>query len=482
MRKLNLSIFLMVFILTFVFLINGAASLNILKAGSLSLNSFNESILSNEFENHLTYDETTIPNDNEHVENLNEIQDNLSENNIENSENEKESGEATDNNNLNFDNQDNLIEDNNLQTLEETKDNNVMDESGLNDGIRAENNENLNEENFSEENIIEDNPETEENNSVVEENNQENITDDAENSNNSLENNNDVQNEFENNNNNDFNQENTENIIEENSETEENNSTTQEDNSINNSENNSVIEEDNLMNNSENNAIIEENNDLSLSESEMNKESGENDSAKNNKIKITLNGSGCVFVKPDKATIVVGVETLNSNIVLAQEENNNTMQKVLEVLTSYGIENDKIQTKNYYINEKYDYLNGNKFIGNKVSNFIEFETSNLDNLENLLRELARAGANNFSGINFCLSNYSKEYNRALNEAVKNAENKLIELGYSKENFHISKLTECESYNNMCAKFSNLKIELNAENYIQIGEIKICANVIVVFQN
>ena len=69
-------------------------------------------------------------------------------------------------------------------------------------------------------------------------------------------------------------------------------------------------------------------------------------------------GVGVVNVKPDIAEIAIGVITENKRLELAQKENAEITQQVIDSIKSMGVLAKDIQTQNYNIRTKYDFIDG----------------------------------------------------------------------------------------------------------------------------
>lgn len=195
--------------------------------------------------------------------------------------------------------------------------------------------------------------------------------------------------------------------------------------------------------------------------------------------KITVMGFSENFYTPDSAKIVMGVETTNEVVSVAQSENDTIIQKAMETLSGYGITEDNIKTSSYEIRDNYDYYNFREDLGSKVVNLIEFKTTNLDGLDELLTTLGEDGVNVVRGVNFSLSNYATSYNEVLFDAIENAKTKASILSGT-DNLTIIEICENCGYGQM---FYDSMSSLKASPYSTIskGDLKISANVQVVFQ-
>jgi uncharacterized protein YggE len=147
------------------------------------------------------------------------------------------------------------------------------------------------------------------------------------------------------------------------------------------------------------------------------------DSAKyGNKLKVF--GKGILSVKPDVAEVVLGIITENIQLEVAQQENANITQQVINSIEEIGVLPKNIQTQNYSIRSNYDYINGKQiFRGYEVSNNLKVIITNINSAGEIIDTAVKNGANNVSGINFIVSDQTKYYYEALRLATTDAQNK-----------------------------------------------------------
>ncbi len=100
--------------------------------------------------------------------------------------------------------------------------------------------------------------------------------------------------------------------------------------------------------------------------------------------KITVNGEAVVKVQPDQIIITFGIETSDSNIMVAKQKNNDIMKKAIVVIKESGIEDKDIQTDYLSIEPRYE-NNYNKrvFLGYFVRNTFVVTLSEPDKVEEL---------------------------------------------------------------------------------------------------
>jgi uncharacterized protein YggE len=197
---------------------------------------------------------------------------------------------------------------------------------------------------------------------------------------------------------------------------------------------------------------------------------------------ITVMGSSSISLVPDLATVSVGVETSNENLLTAEKENAGKVKKVIDTLLSFGVQEDKIKTKNFSVYQQYDYNNGTrKHIGYQISNIIEYETDELNKIGTMVSALIENGANQFNGVSFSVKNSDEAYLQALQAALANAEDKAKHLISNSAQLSIVKIVE-ENIYSVRPMYDSVAFAktMSEEMPIMKGEISLKANLKVVF--
>lgn len=147
----------------------------------------------------------------------------------------------------------------------------------------------------------------------------------------------------------------------------------------------------------------------------------------------TLNvvGTGQADLVPDIAYIYVGVHTELPSASEAMNENNAQTQKMIEALTSFGVDAKDIRTTNFSIwpFDKYDPLTGVS-TGEKyysVDNTVYVTVRDLDTLGDLLDTVIAAGANTVNSIQFDVADKDAALKQARADAIADAQAKAEEL-------------------------------------------------------
>ncbi|HEY7034967.1 MAG TPA: SIMPL domain-containing protein [Thermomicrobiales bacterium] len=145
---------------------------------------------------------------------------------------------------------------------------------------------------------------------------------------------------------------------------------------------------------------------------------------------VTVLGEGSVTVKPDIATVTVGVQVTKPTLPEAQNEATKEMTRVLKAIAKDGIKDDDVQTAYYSVNVLQNYDNsGNptEVTGYQVSNQVNVTVRDLDKVGPLLEDVVAAGANSIYGITFGLADPSAAQSQARAAAVADAKTRAEEL-------------------------------------------------------
>lgn len=145
---------------------------------------------------------------------------------------------------------------------------------------------------------------------------------------------------------------------------------------------------------------------------------------------VYVNGQGVVTVAPDTASVIVGVNIIDTTLSSAQEKATVQMTAVIDALKAAGIDEKDIQTVNYSVNilQNYD-QNGNPSTieGFQVSNQVSVTVRDLAQLGTILDTVVAQGANAIYGINFFVDDPSAAASQARELAVQDAKRKADEL-------------------------------------------------------
>lgn len=144
---------------------------------------------------------------------------------------------------------------------------------------------------------------------------------------------------------------------------------------------------------------------------------------------ITVTGHGSVTVKPDVASVTLGVTNTSKSLEAAQDDVSRHLAAVLKTLEKNGVAKDDIQTAGYNVSVQYEYdENGNikGISGYMVSSGLNVTVRKIDDLGVILDESVKSGANLVSNVSFDVSDPSKPASQARTLAVKDARAKADE--------------------------------------------------------
>ena len=146
---------------------------------------------------------------------------------------------------------------------------------------------------------------------------------------------------------------------------------------------------------------------------------------------LAITTTGEVLREPDIAFISTGVQSFGPSASDALAANRTAMNGVFDALRSAGIADRHIQTSNFSIGPRYEYVNedGTRnrrvLTGYDASNLVTVKVTDLDNLGATIDALVEAGGNTFNGISFGLEDDTEARDEArglaMREAVKRAE-------------------------------------------------------------
>ncbi len=143
---------------------------------------------------------------------------------------------------------------------------------------------------------------------------------------------------------------------------------------------------------------------------------------------ITVMGEAEVKVKPDEVVIILGVENMHTDLVIAKKENDDRVKKVIAVAKENGVDPKHIQTDWIEIDPRYrrDYPQ-EEFIGYFVRNTVALTLKETDKLDPVLSQSLVSGANSVNGVHFRTTELRKFRDQARSMAIKAAREKAVAL-------------------------------------------------------
>jgi len=122
---------------------------------------------------------------------------------------------------------------------------------------------------------------------------------------------------------------------------------------------------------------------------------------------ITVTGQGEAAGPPDRATINAGVQTLAPTVLESAQQNQATIERIMQALREEGIEALDIQTADYSVwpEQQHDPRGSGEVTisGYRVNNTVRITVKNIDRLGQVLAAVTDAGANAIHGIGFSVA-------------------------------------------------------------------------------
>jgi len=137
---------------------------------------------------------------------------------------------------------------------------------------------------------------------------------------------------------------------------------------------------------------------------------------------IVASGVGEVRVTPDRATILVGVQSRASPAAAAAADNARRQRAILDTLRKLGLGNDQLSTINYNVSPEMQYAPNSqpRVTGYTVTNTVRADVRKLDDAARIIDAALAKGANEISGLRFFSSVADSARRAALEAAVKEA--------------------------------------------------------------
>lgn len=209
---------------------------------------------------------------------------------------------------------------------------------------------------------------------------------------------------------------------------------------------------------------------------------------------ITVSGDAEIKVVPDEVVINMAVETNNTDLDKAREENDRKVSSILAMVKKLGVEDKFIQTDYLSVEPRYDYINHydnereRKFLGYYMTKNISVTLRDVSKFEKLIADALKLGTNYVRGMNFQTTELRKHRDQARLMAIRAAKEKATalatELGQKVgKPIYISE----SSYNE--PMYKNVRMMQNAYDgggasngeVIALGQIEINASISVTFE-
>ncbi len=139
---------------------------------------------------------------------------------------------------------------------------------------------------------------------------------------------------------------------------------------------------------------------------------------------ISVTGDAAVMVVPDEVILTFGIETSDKDLMTAKTQNDDRVKKLMDVVTSLGIDPKNAQTDFINIQPRYnDSYARRDFIGYFVQKTIVITLQDISKFEDLLTNALLAGVNYVHGIDFRTTELRKYRDQARSLAINAAREK-----------------------------------------------------------
>lgn len=137
---------------------------------------------------------------------------------------------------------------------------------------------------------------------------------------------------------------------------------------------------------------------------------------------VVTTGHGEAHAVPDRATLLISVETRGTTAAAAAADNATRQRAILDALRALGLPRTQLFTAGYNVEPEYNYGNGKlpHVIDYVARNTIRAELRQLDQVGRAIDAALAAGATTVSGVEFTASNADSARHAALGAAVTQA--------------------------------------------------------------
>lgn len=143
-----------------------------------------------------------------------------------------------------------------------------------------------------------------------------------------------------------------------------------------------------------------------------------------------VSGTGKVKIKPDIAYVNIGIRSQSPEVTEAFSENNTLAERIIQKLSSMGVEQKDIQTRNFNLYQQQE----SRFNGEEepqityiVENTIAVAVRDLDSLGEVLSTMVSEGANTIHGVTFDVEDRETAVEEARKLAIADAKSQAEEI-------------------------------------------------------
>ncbi len=134
--------------------------------------------------------------------------------------------------------------------------------------------------------------------------------------------------------------------------------------------------------------------------------------------RVVVTGTAEIRASPDRAFIMLAIESRDANPRAAQQENAKASDAVLAKLRGAALDDKAIRTVSYGLQEEFDYDKGKRRSRGYVArNQVEVRLDDIDKVGEIIDLATGAGATSVSGLRFDVKNRDELEREALKQAV-----------------------------------------------------------------
>ena len=137
---------------------------------------------------------------------------------------------------------------------------------------------------------------------------------------------------------------------------------------------------------------------------------------------VVTTGTGEVQLSPDRATVVVGVQSRATTVAGATADNSRRQRAIIDTLRALGLGSDQIATVNFNVSPEMQYPPNQspKVTGYVVTNTVRASLRRVEDVGRTIDAALAKGANEVSGVEFTSSRADSARRAAIAEAVAHA--------------------------------------------------------------
>jgi len=137
---------------------------------------------------------------------------------------------------------------------------------------------------------------------------------------------------------------------------------------------------------------------------------------------VVTSGTGEIQLSPDRATVIVGVQSRAATVALASADNSRRQRAIIDTLRALGLTSEQISTVNFNVSPEMQYPPNQspKVTGYVVTNTVRASLRRVEDVGRTIDAALAKGANEVSGVEFTSSRADSARRAAIAEAVVHA--------------------------------------------------------------